>query len=290
MDRTTDPTPRPGRLQPDQPEPPDPPGPDTPEDAEPGDDGGSTPPSPSTPVAGPLVAQPPTEPPPAAPDRQPSGDRPGPEAPPAPRDGDASAGRSAGPPASVGDRQPPTPSAPSGSAGVPGREAEKSPPQDDRPWSTDPERASPGARAPRDASGRALAGCGNEGGAHLRAMGDRRASRRPRRTRSPSVDRRLRSKEARTGSPTPRPPRRPVAGPAPRPGVGRAPRSAGQQVKGVPGPPSPQVRAVPEPATNPGLKPDLQPNLNLRSRFARTEWRLHRRTQRDRRGDWTGRP
>jgi hypothetical protein len=60
---------------------------------------------------------------------------------------------------------------------------------------------------------------------HLRAMGDRRASERPRRTRSPSVDRRLRSKEARTAGPTPRPPRRPFAGPAPRPGVGRAPRS-----------------------------------------------------------------
>jgi len=109
-------------------------------------------------VAGPFVPQPPNEPPAAAPDRHPSADRsdpeaapppvsgqghqaaetvagmpgqdsPGPKAPTAPGDGDARAGRSVGPPASVGDRQPPTPPAPSGSTGVPGREAENGPPQ-----------------------------------------------------------------------------------------------------------------------------------------------------------------
>src|ERR687898_2786684 len=62
VDRTTDPTPHPGRLQPDRPEPPDPPGSDPPEDAGTGDSGSSSPPPPRSARAAGQFAQPPAEP------------------------------------------------------------------------------------------------------------------------------------------------------------------------------------------------------------------------------------
>jgi hypothetical protein len=106
-------------------------------------------------------------------------------------------------------------------------------------------------------------------------MGDRRASRRPPRARSSRVDRRLRSKEGRTGSPTVRPPRRPVAGPAPSPGMGRTRRSRAFLVRRghrtelflsrSPIPPPSRISSL---------------TLNLRSRLARTGQQLHRRTKR----------
>ena len=108
-----------------------------------------------------------------------------------------------------------------------------------------------------------------------RSMGDRRASRRPPRARSSRVDRRLRSKEGRTGSPTVRPPRRPVAGPAPRPGMGRTRRSRASRVRRghrselflsrSPTPPPSRISSL---------------TLNLRSRLVGIEQQLHRRTKR----------
>src|ERR687896_1076039 len=69
VDRTTDPTPGPGRLEPDRPETTEPPGPDTPSDAGPADG------DPGSPPGSRLSAHRPGQAPPLDP---PPGDRPGP--------------------------------------------------------------------------------------------------------------------------------------------------------------------------------------------------------------------
>ena len=161
VDRTTDPTPGPGRLQPDPPEPPDPPGRTRRRTL-----------SPATTVVPPALSSSPW------PSRVVAADPPSPHQPAPvtasrrrpPWSGGAAcsarrrraAGRSAGPPASGG-----TPaaaaSAPSGSAGVPGREAERQSAQAAPTLVDRPPDDRPGSRAPRDASGRAPAGCGHDG-------------------------------------------------------------------------------------------------------------------------------
>src|SRR5215207_2978692 len=128
VDRTTDPTPRPGRLQPDRPEPPDPPGLEPPEDAGSNDGGSSSPPPPRPAPAAGQFAQRPAEPAVPGPDREElSGGRPGPEPGlPVPGQGD----RAAQPAGGMPGQDPPAPKAPTalpdrGAKAAPGPEGEE---------------------------------------------------------------------------------------------------------------------------------------------------------------------
>src|SRR5918993_3346920 len=127
VDRTTDPTPRPGRLQPDPPEPPDPPGSDPPEDAGSNDSGSSSPPPPRSAQEAGQFAHSPAEPAVPGPDHNPSGGRPGPEPGlPVPGQGD----RAAQPAGGMPGQDHPAPKAPTappdrGAKAAPGPEGEE---------------------------------------------------------------------------------------------------------------------------------------------------------------------